>query len=316
MWTELIKNLRLDTVRPETLLGVIVFVLIMFIGVALLAVREQRRKAAAARQMDLSSSRGGPQAPFKESRFLRFVERVGNYVSHGRASTTLWEQLIRAGYMSRAAPAVYTGVKMVLFAVGIVGTVFLVLPLEISPERKIVLVSLGGVIPFFLPNLIVRLQEKKRRDEIRQYLPDAIDLLEVCVTSGIGLDMAWNMVAEEIGHVSAVLGNAMDLSNFEMHLGASRTQAMRNMAMRTGADQLSSLAAILVQSERFGTSVATALQEFASWMREERHMRAEEAAEKLPMKLLFPMALFIFPAIMVVALGPAMIHITRTLSGI
>ncbi len=316
MWTELIKNLRLDTVKPETLLGVIVFVLIIFIGVALLAIREQRRKAAAARQMDLRSPHGAPRAPFRESRFLRFVERVGNYVSHGRASTTLWEQLIRAGYMSRAAPAVYTGVKMVLFAVGIVGTAFLVLPLEISPERKIVLVSLGGAIPFFLPNLIVRLQEKKRREEIRQYLPDAIDLLEVCVTSGIGLDMAWNMVAEEIGHVSVVLGNAMDLSNFEMHLGASRTQAMRNMAMRTGADQLSSLAAILVQSERFGTSVATALQEFASWMREERHMRAEEAAEKLPMKLLFPMALFIFPAIMVVALGPALIHITRTLSGI
>ena len=306
---ELIRNLNLEAIRPEILVGVIVFVLFMFVGVILLAIREQRRKAATRRL----ETGGAPLPAFKESRFLRFVERVGNYVSHGRASTSLWEQLIRAGYMSRAAPAVYTGIKMLLFAIGITVAAFLVIPWEATASRKILLISLGGAIPFFLPNLVVRMQEKKRRDEIRQYLPDAVDLLEICVSSGIGLDMAWNMVADEIHHVSGVLGNAMDLSNFEMHLGASRTEAMRNMATRTGADQLSSLAAILVQSERFGTSVATALQEFASWMREERHLRAEEEAEKLPMKLLFPMALFIFPAIMVVALGPAMIHISRTL---
>jgi tight adherence protein C len=159
----------------------------------------------------------------------------------------------------------------------------------------------------------VRARERKRQDEIRRSLPDAIDLLEICVSSGIGLDMAWNMVAEEIDQVSPVLGGAMDLCNFEMHLGASRTDAMRSMAARTGAEQLSSLAAILVQSEKFGSSVAAALQEFAGWMREERQLKAEEEAEKLPMKLLFPMALFIFPAIMIMALGPAFIHITRTL---
>lgn len=313
MFQELVKNLKLDTVRPEILIGVIVFVLVMFVGVILLTARERRRRAATARKLDLGGSALGPVPAFKQSGLLRFVERVGNYVSHGRASTSLWEQLIRAGYMSRAAPAVYTGIKMLLFAVGVTVAAFLIIPWETTGARKILLISLGGAVPFFLPNMVVRMQEKRRRDEIRQYLPDAVDLLEICVSSGIGLDMAWNMVADEIHHVSAVLGNAMDLSNFEMHLGASRTEAMRNMASRTGAEQLSSLAAILVQSERFGTSVATALQEFANWMREERHLRAEEEAEKLPMKLLFPMALFIFPAIMVVALGPAMIHISRTL---
>jgi tight adherence protein C len=252
-------------------------------------------------------------APLKESRFLQLMERVGNYVSHGQGNTSLWEQLIRAGYMGRAAPAVYTGVKMLLLLVGLAVMAILVIPLESSVQQKAFLVLAGGSALFFIPNLIVRVQEKNRRQEIRQALPDAVDLLEVCVSSGIGLDMAWNMVAEEIHHVSPVLGNAMDLSNFEMHLGASRTEAMRNMATRTGAQQLASLAAILVQSERFGTSVATALQEFASWMREERQMNAEEEAEKLPTKLLFPMALFIFPSIMVVTLGPAAIQIWRTL---
>jgi tight adherence protein C len=315
MVPEFLKNLRLEAVRPEILLGVIIFVVIVFVGVSLLAIREQRRKATAARRLEARSASGIPLPPFQESRLLRFVEQVGNYVSHGRASTTLWEQLIRAGYMGRAAPAIYTGIKMLLFAVGLTVATVLVLPWQVNPSKKTLFIVMGGAVPFFLPNLVVRLQEKKRRDEIRQYLPDAVDLLEICVTSGIGLDMAWNMVAEEIHHVSFVLGTAMDLSNFEMHLGASRTEAMRNMAMRTGAEQLSSLAAILVQSERFGTSVATALQEFASWMREERHLRAEEEAEKLPMKLLFPMAFFIFPAIMVIALGPAMIHISRAWGG-
>lgn len=314
MFQNWINNLSVDTARPQVLAGVMVFVTVMFVGGIILTIRQRRRRTVG-RGLENSGPRSVPQPPFKESRLLRLLEQVGNYVSHGRASTSLWEQLIRAGYMSRAAPAVYTGVKMLLFVVGIAATTVLVIPWEISMSRKILMASLGGTILFFVPNIIIRVQEKKRRDEIRLCLPDAVDLLDICVSSGIGLDMAWNIVADEIHHVSAVLGNAMDISNFEMHLGAGRTEAMRNMAARTGASQLSSLATILVQSERFGTSMATALQEFASWMREERQLQAEEEAEKLPMKLLYPMAFFIFPAIMVVALGPAMIHITRTLGG-
>jgi tight adherence protein C len=217
--------------------------------------------------------------------------------------------------MGRGAAAVYLGTKMLLFAAGFAGATVAVLPLEMDTSQKLLLMALGGGVPFFLPNMVLRFQERRRRDEIRQYLPDAVDLLEICVSSGIGLDMAWNMVAGEIHSVSPVLGNAMDLSNFEIHLGASRTEAMRNMATRTGAEQLASLAAILVQSERFGTSVAAALQEFASWMREDRHLTAEEKAEKLPTKLIFPMAFFIFPAILVLAMGPAVIHISRTFGG-
>jgi tight adherence protein C len=314
MLKQWIESLQGESVRPEFLVGILAFASVIFMGTGILVLRAHRRKAARRRlaSADFTDQRM-PAA--QGSRLLRFFEHVGNYVSHGRASTSLGEQLIRAGYLSRSAPAIYTGVKMLLFAAGLLVAALIMTQWEANTRQKIWLVFLCGAIPFFLPNMVMRMQEKKRRNEIRQYLPDAVDLLEICVSSGIGLDMAWNMVADEIHHVSPVLGNAMDLSNFEIHLGASRTEAMRNMAVRTGAEQLSSLAAILVQSERFGTSVATALQEFANWMREERHMRAEEEAEKLPMKLLFPMALFIFPAIMVVALGPAIIHITRVLGG-
>jgi tight adherence protein C len=309
MGNDWIQKIRVDGASPEVLVAVLSFASVLFVGVAILSLRErQRRRMGRRMTRDGRAYDPAPPAPF-----LRLIEKVGNYVSHGHASTSLWEQLVRAGYMSRTAPAVYTGVKILLFAAGLAVAGLLIAPLEQPLTKKILLVSLGSVVPFFLPNLVVLYKVHQRREEIRQYLPDAVDLLEICVSSGIGLDMAWNVVSEEIHHVSDVLGTAMDLSNFEIHLGASRTEAMRSMATRTGADQLSSLAAILVQSERFGTSVAVALKEFAASMREERRMTAEESAEKMAVKLIVPMVLCIFPAVIIVTVGPAAINIVRTL---
>jgi tight adherence protein C len=309
MWKDWVTRVNIDWTSPKVLVAALSFASVLFVGIGILSLREQRRRVLscklAAGDPAYGRARSGP--------FIRFLEKVGNYVSHGHASTSLWEQLIRAGYMSRTAPAIYTGVKILLFAVGVVVVAILVAPMDQSLIKKTSLISLGAVVPFFMPNLIVLYKVRKRRDEIRQYLPDVVDLLEICVSSGIGLDMAWNIVSDEIHQVSDVLGTAMDLSNFEIHLGASRTEAMRSMAARTGADQLSSLAAILVQSERFGTSVALALKEFAASMREERRMTAEENAEKMAVKLVVPMVLCIFPAVIVVTIGPAAINIIRTL---
>lgn len=307
MWNDWITGFNIEWTSPNLLVAVLSFASVLFVGVGILVQREQRRrnhKPAA----DPAMYPNATAAPF-----LRFLEAVGNYVSHGQASTSLWEQLVRAGYMRRTAPAVYTGVKILLFAAGLTLGAVLIAPTEQSLVRKTSLISLGAVIPFFIPNLFVLHKVHKRRDEIRQFLPDVVDLLEICVSSGIGLDMAWNIVSDEIHHVSDVLGTAMDLSNFEIHLGAARTEAMKNMAARTGADQLSSLAAILVQSERFGTSVALALKEFAASMREERRMMAEENAERMAVKLVIPMVLCIFPAVIVVTIGPAAINIIQTL---
>lgn len=307
MWNDWITRFNIEWASPNVLVAVLSFTSVLFVGVGILVQREQRRR---------NHKPGPDHATYHDATsgpFLRFLEAVGNYVSHGQASTSLWEQLVRGGYMSRTAPAVYTGVKILLFAAGLALGALLIAPTEQSLVRKTSLISLGAVIPFFIPNLFVLHKVRKRRDEIRQFLPDVVDLLEICVSSGIGLDMAWNIVSDEIHHVSDVLGTAMDLSNFEIHLGAARTEAMKNMAARTGADQLSSLAAILVQSERFGTSVALALKEFAASMREERRMTAEENAEKMAVKLVVPMVLFIFPAVIVVTIGPAAINIIQTL---
>jgi tight adherence protein C len=313
MIEEIIKDINVYGAKPELLVALFCFVSVVSLGTGVLFFREWYRSTSRKRRAITGWSGAHRRDATHNSRLLHVLEQIGNVVSHGHASTNLWEQLIRAGYLSRAAPAVYTGIKILMFIVGLTAAAILVVPSERSVLQKTGLISIGAMVLFFLPNLVVLTREKKRREEIRQHLPDVVDLLEICVSSGIGLDMAWNMVAHEVHHVSPVLATAMDLSNFEIHLGASRTDAMRNMAMRTGADQLSSLAAILVQSERFGTSVAVALREFAASMREERRMLAEEGAEKMAVKLIIPMVLFIFPAVILVTVGPAAIKIASTL---
>jgi len=138
-----------------------------------------------------------------------------------------------------------------------------------------------------------------------------VDLLEICVSAGMGLDTAWNSVADEIRSVSSVLGDEMALTMLEMQLGAPRTGAMRNMAERTGAQELASLVALLVQSDRFGTSIAEALRTFATSMRHSRSQRAEEAAEKTAVKLLFPLVFCIFPVMLIVTVGPSSITLWK-----
>jgi tight adherence protein C len=302
----------MNVMDNKILIPGLTFISIFTIGIAVLILKAQRRKAMETRLQEGSwTGTHTKDSCEKKSGLLQFLEKVGNIVSHGRASTELWEELVRAGFFSSAAPSVYTGMKMLLFFIGLVCTAIFVMPMEVHVTTKMTYVFLGGIFLFFIPNTILKIRLKKRQNEIRQHLPEAIDMLEICVSSGIGLSMAWNIVADEIQHVSPTLANAMGLTNFEIHLGVSRVEAMRNMAARTGVDRLASLAAILVQTERFGTSIATTLKVFATSMREERFFEVEEHAEKIAAKLMIPMVLFVFPAIFVVTVGPAIISISK-----
>jgi tight adherence protein C len=305
----------MDAIGDKIIIPGLTFLSIFTIGTAVLILRGQRRKTLEARLQEGTWAKADTrEARKKKSGLLQFLEKIGNIASHGRASTDLWEELVRAGFFSSAAPSVYTGTKMLLFVIGLACTAILVMPMDVHATTKLTYVFLGGTFLFFIPNIILKMRLKKRQNEIRQHLPEAIDMLEICVSSGIGLSMAWNIVADEIQHVSPTLANAMGLTNFEIHLGVSRVEAMRHMAVRTGVDRLSSLAAILVQTERFGTSIATTLKVFATSMREERFFEVEEHAEKIAAKLIIPMILFIFPAIFIVAIGPAVIKIAETMS--
>jgi tight adherence protein C len=299
--------------RIEILIPILAFLSVMLIGASVIISRTEKKKVVEERLRDKAALGLQKIEAKKKTGFLLFLEKLGNLASHGNPSTTLWEQLTRAGYYHSTATAIYTGIKLVLFVIGLVVSSFLVMPLNAHNTTKMTLIFLSGVILFFIPNIVVLAQLKKRHDEIKQHMPIMIDLLEICVSSGIALDMAWNIVSDEIRHVSSVLSNSMSLTSFEMHLGASRVEAMRNMSIRTGVDDLSSLAAILIQTDRFGTSMADALKIFAESMRQERSFSAQEAAEKMAVKLLVPMILFIFPAILIVTAGPAVIGIAKAL---
>jgi len=300
----------MDGIADKILIPGLTFVSIMTVGASILLAKAQKRKKLEARMQDYTPLKTDTTSvDKKKSGLVQVLEKIGNVASHGRASTTLWEELVRAGYYGRSAPAVYTGAKLILFAIGFAGAAIVVVPSNFHIAAKINLIFMSGVSLFFVPNVVLRIRLKERYDEICLHLPEAVDLLEICVSSGIGLGTAWNIVGEEIQHVSPTLASAMALTNFEIHLGVSRIEAMRHMAERTGVDKLSSLAATLVQTERFGTSIATALKEFAQGMREERYFNAEERAEKMAVKLIIPMVLFIFPAVLITVAGPAIVAV-------
>lgn len=302
----------MDSIADKIVIPALTFLSIMAVGASILLAKAQKRKTLETRIQDgLAPATDARIEDKKKSGLVQLLEKIGNVASHGRASTTLWEELVRAGYYGRNAPAVYTGVKLILFAIGFAAAAIFVVPSNFHIAAKINLIFLSAVSLFFLPNVVLKMRLKERHDEICLHLPEAVDLLEICVSSGIGLGMAWNIVADEIMHVSPTLAGAMALTNFEIHLGVSRIDAMRHMAARTGVDKLSSLAATLVQTERFGTSIATALKEFAQSMREERYFTAEERAEKMAVKLIIPMVLFIFPAVLITVAGPAVVEIFK-----
>ena len=292
----------------DLLIPLLTFVAVLALGGAVLTAAAARRQLVQQRLSRLSEQAAADAALTESSLFLGFLSKIGRMVSSKGPSIGLREQLARAGYHNDSAPAIYMGCKIVLLLAGAVCLTLVVLPITklILPVRLLIILWSSGVV-FLLPNLVVSRRRARRRRQIANHLPDAIDLLEICVSAGMGLDTAWNAVSDEISIVCPTLADEMALTNLEIHLGAQRAIAMRHMADRTGADDMSSLVSTLVQSEKFGTSIADALKAFATSMREIRSARAEESAEKMPVKLLFPLVLFLFPAVLIVIAGPAAI---------
>ncbi len=298
----------------EILIPLLAFLAVVLMGTAWMTSRTAARKRLQARlEYDAFAPQDDP-SPVR-NRLASIAERVGSIASSGSHSQVLRQDLASAGIHDASAPMIYMGAKMILLLGGMLLLLVLVmfLPMKSNIPAMIVIVLGGASLMFFLPNIVVAVRRRQRRMEIRHHLPEAVDLLEICVSSGMGLDMGWNMVTDEIRRVSSTLADEMALTNLEMHLGASRVEAMRHMADRTGAEELASLVAVLIQSERFGTSISDALKTFASSMREERSTLAQENSEKAAVKLLFPMVLLIFPAMLIVIMGPAIIRFAEVI---
>lgn len=179
---------------------------------------------------------------------------------------------------------------------------------------RILYILLGAAaVGYYLPNLILRLKIAERQRELFESFPDALDLLIICIEAGLGLDQAIARVAAEIDIKSKVLAQELQLVLMELRSGYSKETALRHMALRVGIEEVDLLVAMMVQADRFGTSMGDSLRVHADNLRTKRRQRAEEAAAKIAVKLLMPLIFMIFPTLMLVLVGPAMIQIYRVL---
>lgn len=219
--------------------------------------------------------------------------------------TQLRRRLIAAGIYDRNALAVLMGVKMLLIAAPLLLSVLLALSGVLSPTRAAFAGIVGLGLAMIAPGLWLDYCKKVRQSSLRRALPDALDMLVLCVEGGVSLNASVQRVTAELHTAHPLLGAEMDLVQREMMLGVSVGEGLQKLAARTDLEELRNLAAVIVQSERYGTSVVKALRIHAETLRTQRQQRAEEMAQKAAVKILFPTLLCIFPAVFIVILGPA-----------
>lgn len=229
--------------------------------------------------------------------------------------SALRRRLVHAGIRHPQGPTAFFGTKTLLaIALPLLAFVLQTLlpkPLE-GHSLLLALLSAAG-LGYYLPNVVLSRMVFLRQREIFESFPDALDLITVCVEAGLGIEAALARVAEDMQHRSRVLCTEMSLVGLELRAGAPREHALHNLALRTGVDEVDGFVSMLIQAERFGTSIAQALRVHADMLRTRRRQRAEEAAAKIALKLLLPLIFCIFPALLLVLLGPAMINIHRVL---
>jgi tight adherence protein C len=229
------------------------------------------------------------------------------------ALSPLRVRFLNAGIRYPDAYLVYFGMKTLL-PLGFAAFAFVGLRATGAADDSTVMLlwlAVAALAGCYLPNLVLRLMIRSRRREIFENFPDAADLMLVCVEAGLGLDAGLAKVTDEIQVKSAALAQELHWTNLEMRAGATREQSLRNLALRTGVEEIGTFATMLTQADRFGTSIGESLRVFSEDLRHKRHVRAEELAAKVPTKMLLPLVLCIFPCISLVILTPAVIRIIR-----
>ena len=244
---------------------------------------------------------------------MKFLERLGQVKQPKDqvATSRLKASLVTAGYRNRRAPVIFMGTRILISVT--LGLLFLVFGADMTegkdpmffPAFLIGAMTLG----FYAPQLWLHSAITSRKERIVDGFPDALDLMVVCVEAGLGLDQAINRVGSEVMKGHPDLGTEFSLLNLELRAGLSREQALRNLVTRTDLDDIRSLVALLIQTDRFGTSIGQALRVHSDSMRMKRRLKAEEKAAQLPVKLMVPLILFIFPCLMVVIIGPGAIQL-------
>ena len=250
------------------------------------------------------------------SNLVRVVDPISklSLPAQGWEKSPLQRKFINAGWRNPDAPKVYFAVKTIL-TFGLPLFLYLAFATHIDSEKSILLLLIllaGAATGYYLPNIILSNAAAKRQQEIFETFPDALDLLTICMEAGLSFDQALSKVANEIGIKSKILSEELELVMMEMRSGFSRERALRNLAMRTGVEDVDTLATMVIQSERFGTSIGDSLRVQSDNLRTKRKLKAEEAAAKIALKLLFPLIFFLFPMLFIVIMGPAVLQIYKT----
>lgn len=223
-------------------------------------------------------------------------------------------RFLHAGIRHPDATLIYFGVKTVLpFLFAFMTFVLLQATNPTEGLTLIFWLMAAALVACYLPNASLHLLSKARKREIFENFPDAADLMLVCVEAGLGLDAALTKVTDEIRIKSEALAQELHWTNLEMRAGSAREKSLRNLATRTGVEEIATFATMLTQADKFGTSIGESLRVFSDDLRHKRQVRAEELAAKVPTKMLFPLVVCVFPSIIMVVMGPAAIQVIRSL---
>jgi tight adherence protein C len=309
---------------PLLLISALVFLGILIIGWGIYAFMQSKQQMSdwnvRAQGQSLSqktSQKKGEEKPGVKEYGLKLLEKLGqaNKPKDKASTSQLKSLLIAAGYRTAQAPVVFMGSRIllaVMFALA-----FLIFGSEAAQEKDPMFFPaflIGSMFAgYYGPQLWLRNMISKRKERLVNGFPDALDLMVVCVEAGLGLDQAIYRVGKEVEQGHPDLGEEFILLNLELRAGLSREQALRNLVNRTDLDDIRSLVALLIQTDRFGTSIGQALRVHSDSMRLKRRLKAEEKGAQLPVKLMIPLILFIFPALMVVIVGPGVISLMRNL---
>jgi tight adherence protein C len=299
------------------LFGLIIIAVIAGAVAVGLQMREKSRQEIVDRTLGVTSNadvrraiRRGLGADGENSLRARMLKKAPSIWSQDE---TVQQRLIKAGYDSPVAPLVFSMLRMVVL-IAIPLLAFILMPKD-SFAKVLVGMSAAAMFAFLLPPFVLRRLEARRQEQIRRSLPDALDLLVVCVEAGISLDAAILRVAKDLMLVHPELAGELLVVSRKMNAGMSREDALRGLWDRTGVDEVRALVASLLQSEKWGSSSSRVLRVSSETLRRKRRQTAERKAATAPLKMIVPMAIFIFPALFVVILGPAVIQIATGFGG-
>lgn len=302
---------------PEIVVALMVFAMValLVIAVGLYGQRAQvRGRVARVVGRDLASRRvRSALGAAKLTRFDSVIDSISklSLPEAGWQDSSIRLRFVQAGLHDPNAPRYFYAIKSFMTLI-LPGLLLLGLSLfghALPVAAKFSYVVLCAAAGYYLPDMYIRHRTASRLEEMQQALPDLIDLLVICTESGLGMDAAINRVARDAAGSSVTLAEEFYLTSLEIRAGAGRTAALKNMALRTNLEDLNGFVSMLVQADKFGTSLAESLRIQSDLMRVKRMQRAEEMAAKVPVKMLMPLIFFIFPALMIVLIGPAFLQI-------